>query len=139
VAVELSQLQADSGSGVGVLGLGMVYGWVWVGEVIKTDKKLFRLNGDGVAEWIVATDKRKALEFAAGVWGIDTVLDHFREHLKHNQDSNPGEFIDYFVKEEPADKAFTLHREHNGPITKTTKEHLDGISEVPSYFACENW
>lgn len=109
---------------------------------ITLDKKLFRLNEDGVAEWIVAKNKSQALSFASNLWGIDCVLQYFQEYLDDCPEESYKEFIDYFVKEEEMDQNFVYMQDEQGKIsteTKTVKEWLDTVEEVPSYFACQEY
>ncbi|WP_427340949.1 hypothetical protein [Caloranaerobacter sp. DY30410] len=103
---------------------------------MKNIKKMFRLNDDGVAEFIVAKSKLEALNYAANIWGIDTVLAIYDDYKKYNPDMTPEKFIETFV----IDGVFTHYEygEHGKTVTKTIKEFLDDIEEVPSYFAYED-
>ena len=103
------------------------------------NKKLFRLNEDGVAEWIVSENKNQAISYAATIWGIDCVLEYFQDFLRDNPDGKISEFIDGFVKEETLDKIFTLHHEDGRKETKTIGEFIKNITEVPSYLACQDY
>jgi hypothetical protein len=102
-------------------------------------KKMFKLNPDGVSEWIIAENKNQAIAYAGLQWGIDVVLEHYQEFKENTPEATISDFIDYFAKEEPMNKKFT-HCEY-GPnydqvVTKTIKEFLEDHDQVPCYFAC---
>ncbi|WP_449240564.1 hypothetical protein [Desulfoscipio gibsoniae] len=103
-----------------------------------SNKKMFALNEDGVTEWVVAENKNQALSFAAGIWGIDCVLEYFKEYLQDVPDGTVNDFIDSFAKEVPRSSIFT-HCEYGDNckdvITRTIGEFLDDTTKVPSYFA----
>lgn len=103
------------------------------------EKKMFGLNEDGVAEWVVADSKQQAFDFADKLWGGMGRGEYFKEYL----DDNPGEtleqFIDYFVQEESPEREFTFYHDNGTKETKTIAEWLNGVTEVPSYFACQDY
>lgn len=103
------------------------------------DKKMYRLNEDGVPEWFIAENENQALSYAACVWGIDCVLQYFKEFLEDNPNGTIAEFIGDFVKEEKQEDNFSFHHENGQMETKTVKEFLDEVSDVPCYFACGNY
>ncbi|MBM7854927.1 hypothetical protein JOC37_001307 [Desulfohalotomaculum tongense] len=76
------------------------------------NKKMFRLNEDGVAEWIIAKNKKQALEYADSLWG-GVVDDYYKEFLECNPGATFEEFVDYFVQEEPLNREFTLVKDNN--------------------------
>jgi len=105
------------------------------------EKKLFKLNEDGIAEWIVAESKEQAYEYAKNLWGEDTMKEYADEYFSGNPDGTLESFIDEFVIEEPEDKEFTIYDagENGMPVTKIVAEWLKDVQEVPLWFCCENF
>ncbi|HBX22646.1 MAG TPA: hypothetical protein DEF34_03260 [Desulfotomaculum sp.] len=105
-------------------------------------KKMFALNEDGVTEWVIAENKNQALSFAANMWGIDVVLNYYAEDKESNPELTVKEFIDGFVREVPSESMFTHHEygdSHKDVVKKTMGEFLDDATEVPCYFACQDY
>lgn len=120
---------------------------VYEGDVVKcfdydVCKKMFCFNEDGVAEWIVASALEQAIEFYEKVTG-GAMREAFEEERKfeqkHGRDLTWEEFIRWHVKEESPDREFTLYGENGYKQTKTIQQFLDEITEVPSYFASQEW
>lgn len=109
------------------------------GKEINVNKKLFRLNDDGVAEWVVAESKQQAFEFADGIWGGIGKDEYFKEFLEDNPGATFEDFIDYFVVEEDMERLHTFFKDNGDRETKTVREWLDEVTEVPSYFGCSEY
>lgn len=103
------------------------------------NKKVFRLNEDGVAEWIVAGNKQQAFDFADKLWGGIGRDEHFKEYLADNPEATFEQFLDYFVQEELMNHEFAFRHDDGSVEKKTFREFLDNITEVPSYFACQDY
>ncbi len=105
----------------------------------SSKKFLFRINDDGVAEWIVAETKLQAFEFADKFWGGLARGEYFKEYLEDNPGATIEEFIDYFVTLEDPEKQFTFHKDNGDRETKTIREWLENETEVPGYFGCSEY
>ncbi len=103
------------------------------------NKNLFRLNDDGIAEWVVAESKQQAFIFADTMWGGIGKDEYLKEYLEDNPDANLEDFIDYFVTLEDPKKLHTYHKDNGDRETKTIKEWLEDVKEVPSYFGCSEY
>lgn len=104
----------------------------------QQSRKMFRINEDGVPEWVVAANKEQAVEFYTNLYGESTVQEAYEEYMLDIPGVTFGEFIDYYVKEESPDRSFTLIRDDEEKVKKTIGEFLTGVDEVPFYFACGN-
>ena len=103
------------------------------------DKKMFCINEDGVSEWVVAESREQALEFYREVVGESCVDEDYQRYLRENPGSSLENFIDYYMKEEEMDGEFALQNDDGTKERKTIREFLEDVSEVPSYFACEDY
>lgn len=101
--------------------------------------KLFCLNGDALAEYVFAGSKKAALTFAAECWGIETVLEYFKEWLADNPGGNEQEFIEYFAQEVDSNSEFMLKDEYGRAFTKKVYTWINQAKEIPSHFACEDY
>jgi uncharacterized Zn finger protein (UPF0148 family) len=105
-------------------------------QELSNSKKIFALNEDGVAEYVAATNKDQAVQFAEKCWGKKVVEEYFDEFMKTNPDSNWDEFVEDFGREMEEDEEFSLYSDKDGKTTtKTIGEFLQDITEFPSYFA----
>ncbi|MTI82380.1 MAG: hypothetical protein FH756_00465 [Firmicutes bacterium] len=102
-------------------------------------KKMFRVNEDGVAEWVVAENKQQAIKFCQQIWGENCIKEAFKEYLQDVPGSTFENFVDYYVQEENPKNKFTFHHDNGEQITKTINEFLNDVREVPSYFACQDY
>lgn len=106
----------------------------------KTGKKMFRINEDGVPEWVVAVNKEQAIEFYTNLVGEGTVQEAYKEYVLNMPGATFDEFInDYYVKEESPNNSFTLIRDNGEKVKKTVAEFLTGVDVVPFYFACSDY
>jgi len=105
------------------------------------EKKIFRCNDDGVAEWCVAEDKEQAYKFLSDLWGEVTMKEYEKDYFDNNPEATLDEFIDDFFEEESDDKEFTIVDAGEGdtPVTKKISEWLEDIETVPSYLCCAEW
>ncbi|MEW6065598.1 MAG: DUF3797 domain-containing protein [Bacillota bacterium] len=109
------------------------------GKEINVTKNLYRLNDDGVAEWVVAETKQQAFEFADEIWGGIGKDEYLKEFLEDNPWASFEEFIDYFVVEEDMERLHTFIKDNGDRETKTVREWLAEVTEVPSYFGCSEY
>lgn len=109
------------------------------GKEINIIKNLYRLNDDGIAEWVIAESKQQAFEFADEIWGGIGKDEYFREFLEDNPGATFDDFINYFVTLEDPEKLHTIIKDNGDRLTKTIKEWLDDVTEVPSYFGCSDY
>ncbi|SHF56017.1 protein of unknown function [Desulforamulus putei DSM 12395] len=109
------------------------------GKEINITKNLYRLNDDGVAEWVVAETKQQAFEFADEIWGGIGRDEYLKEFLEDNPGATFEDFIDYFVVEEDMERLHTFFKDNGDRETKTVREWLDEVTEVPSYFGCSDY
>lgn len=104
-------------------------------------KKLFKCNEDGIAEWCVASDKLSAYIYMQQCWGESTMKEYEDEYLSDNKGSTREDFIENFFIEEDPEKEFRI--DDDGPngesVTKKVYEWLEDISEIPSYFCCQDF
>ncbi|HBV98079.1 MAG: hypothetical protein JL50_00770 [Peptococcaceae bacterium BICA1-7] len=103
------------------------------------NKKMFRINENGVSEWVVAESREQAFEFYREYVGENSVDEDYKRYLRENPGNSFEDFMDYYVKEEEMDREFTLHNDDGTKERKTIREFLEDESEVPSYFACEDY
>ncbi|HBV95533.1 MAG: hypothetical protein JL50_09590 [Peptococcaceae bacterium BICA1-7] len=85
--------------------------------------------------WLRAESR---LEFYKDLVGEKCVEEDYQYYLRDIPGSSFEDFIDYLVKEEEIDGEFTLHNDDGTKVKKTIREFLEEVSEVPSYFACED-
>lgn len=105
----------------------------------ETSKILFRINEDGVTEWVVGVNKGQALEFYTHLVGEDTIQEAYKEYVHDIPGATFDEFINYYIKEESPENSFTLIRDNGERVTKTVGEFLTGVGVVPFYFACNDY
>lgn len=99
---------------------------------------LYVLNEDGVKEYIIASNKKEAVEFAGSIWGADCLQEYIDEYLKDNPGDTIDDFIEEFAKQMPMDETFKLETE-SGIITKMIIDWVYTNEESPRYFGCENY
>lgn len=105
----------------------------------NSTKKMFLINEDGIAEWVVAFSKEQAIDYYQHLTGGSLTQD-FNEEQADGNSQTWEEFIDSTVKEEALDKVFTYHDYcGKGDVQKTVSEFLEDVTEVPSYFACSEY
>ncbi len=103
-------------------------------------KKMFCFNEDGVAEWIVAESIEQAIKFYEEITGGAMTQTFKEECADPNYSAETWEdFVASYVKEESPDKEFTMHWDNKRAETKTIREFLSGVNEVPCYFACQEY
>lgn len=102
------------------------------------DKKMFCFNEDGVASWIIAQDIEQAIVFHENTTG-GAMKETFEEEKKGDSNLTWEEFVAGYVREESPDKEFTMHWDKDRVETKTFREFLQEVKEVPSYFACQDY
>lgn len=105
-------------------------------SVEQQHRKMFRINEDGVPEWVVAANKEQAVEFYTNLYGEGTIQEAYGEYVLDIPGATFDEFIDYYVKEENPERSFTLICGDGQKVTKTVGEFLIGVDVVPFYFAC---
>lgn len=95
--------------------------------------KFFRLNVNGVTEWIVARSKKKALEHAKEIWGEDVVDEEWLQYKKYNPQATFEDFVEYFVKVQP-DREFYTECTECGKMKKTTVQAIiNSVVKVPCW------
>ena len=103
-------------------------------------RKLFVLNEDGVAEYVIAESKNQAFKYANNQWGGIGSGEYFEEYKKDYPEATIDEFIEQFVKEMAADEEFTLELEDGTKVTKTVSEHIEDIKgDIPCHLAFESY
>ena len=105
----------------------------------ETSKILFRINEDGVTEWVVAANKEQAFEFYTNLVGEGPIQEAYKEYVQDIPEATFDEFIDYYVKEESPKVSFTLIGNNGERVTKTVGEFLIDVDVVPFYFACSEY
>lgn len=106
------------------------------------NKKMFCLNKEGIAEWVVSYSAEQAIKFYEEITGgsIKQTFEEEREtERKYSRDLTWEDFIAGYIEEESPDKEIAFHHDDGRVETKTIQEFLDEITEVPSYFACSDW
>ncbi len=105
------------------------------------ERKVFKCNDDGVAEWCIAMDKQQAYEFMLKMWGESTMGEYIEEYYEDNPGSSLDEFIECFFTEMPADQDFCIKDagESGGPLTRKISEWAISAVAVPFYLCCEDW
>lgn len=101
-------------------------------------KKMFCFNEDGVAEYIVAENIDQAIVCYENITG-GAMKQTFEEEQKGDNTLTWEAFVAGYVKEESPDKEFTMHWDKDRVETKTIREFLREVQEVPSYFACQDY
>jgi len=100
---------------------------------------MFCINEGGVAEWIVAKNRKQALKFYSELVGEDVIKETYEDVKQSDPDLTYKEFLEDYIREESPDKLFPLYLENGEKVTKTVREHLKDVLIVPNYFGCSDY
>lgn len=106
-------------------------------EFLANQKKMFCLNEDSVAEYVVASNRAQAISFYEGLVGKET-MDEIKLSFE-NDGVLADKFEESFAREMSSEDEFTLMLGGGEEFTAPISEHLKRVVTVPSHYACENY
>jgi hypothetical protein len=114
-----------------------------VGTHFKKKRRLYALNWQGVAEYIIAKSPEQAFKFANKFWGGQGMVD-FEDWKQDQKPENLDgvtdfyEFLDDYTREMPMDDDFTISGNGNKTVKKI-REWCMEAKKSPSYLAAEDY